>query len=75
MHCAFTDDENANGMGGDFVLAQEVGHNGGAVAMTKACDTFPDDFIGRLRQVELPPRPAPNNRRSREGIPRGRIVA
>ena len=60
MYCEVTDDENANGMGGDFVLAQEVGNKGGAVA---AITAFPDDFIGRLRQVELPPRPAPNNRR------------
>ena len=64
MYCGVTDDENANGMGGDFVLAQQVGHNGGIVAAA----AFPDDFIGRLRQVELPPRPAPNNRRSREAI-------
>ena len=69
MYCAFADDENANGMGGNFVLAQEVGHKGGAVATTIiGFDTFPDDFNGRLRQIELLPSLASNNRRSREVV-------
>ena len=61
VHRAITDEEHANGMGGDFVLAQEVGHKGGIVAHI----AFPHDFGGRLRQVELLPRTATNNRRSR----------
>ncbi len=64
MHVAFADDENADGMAGDFVLAQKVGHKGERVEIT----TFPEDFARRLRQVELPPRLAPNNIRSREAI-------
>ena len=75
VYGAFADDENANGMGGDFVLAQKVGHKGGDIQTSYKSTAFPDDFIWRLRQVELPPRPAPNNRRSREGILRGRIAA
>ncbi len=58
-------------MGGDFILAQEKG----AVAIFTACVAFPDNFIGWLRHVELPPRPAPNNIRSREAFIIARIPA
>ncbi len=67
-HGAFTDDKNADGMGGNFVLAPKVGHKRELVEITKAFAAFLDDFIGRLRQVELPPRLAPNNICSREAI-------
>jgi hypothetical protein len=58
--CAFADDEDANRVAGNFVLAQKVGNEGGAVEMKNTL-AFPDDFVGRLRQVQLPPRLAFNN--------------
>jgi hypothetical protein len=60
-HCAFADEKNADNMGGDFVLAQEVRHKGGDVDST----AISDDFVRRLRQIELLPRLASNDIRSR----------
>ena len=61
---AVADNEDANCVAGDFVVAQKVGYEG----ETKTTIAVPDDFIGRLRQVQLPPRPASNNIGTSEAI-------
>ena len=67
-YCAVADNEDADRVAGDFVVAQKVGHEGGSVEAKNTDATFPDDFVGRLRQVQLPPRPASNNIGTSEAI-------
>ncbi len=56
VYSAFADDKDANGVAGQLVVAQQVLNEGKEITLD-----FLDDFIRRLRQVQLLPRPASNN--------------
>ena len=56
VYSAFADDKDANGIAGQLVVAQQVLNEGKEITLD-----FLDDFIRRLRQVQLLPRPASNN--------------
>ncbi len=60
---AISDEKKTDRIAGDLVVTDDVPNERGKIMSASA-----EDFIRRLRQVQLPPRPASNNIESREAM-------